>query len=633
MPGIAGILSTRPAHECTALVSTMVRAMLHEPFCTAGTYAVPEMGLFAGWVAHEGSFAADQVSRNERDDVALLFSGECFGEVDRRQQLIRAGHHLGAAPAAWLVHDYEDKGEKFFADLNGLLSGLLIDKRLGRAFLFTDRYGIERIYWCESNGDLYFASEAKALLQTVPEVRQFDPEGVAEFLAFGCMLESRTLFRGIHAMPGGSRWTLEKGRWRSGQYFNPSTWEEQQPLTANAFEALLDDTFTSVLPSYFEPEATVGLALSGGLDTRMILACRPDAARHSISYTYAGTQGNTRDVNIAATIAQLCGLEHRVLRVGADFLTDFSSYADKTVYVTDGCLGVTGAHELYLSAQARRVAPVRLTGVFGGEILRGVPTIKPLSLSPDLLEPALRNSVARATIQGAHDGHPVGNAAFRNGPAALFGSLAACRSQVTFRTPFLNNRMVSLACRAPASLRASHQTGAGLVRRHDSSLARVPTDRRSLQAGFGLKQLLRRLEGDVTFRLEYLFNEGLPARLSPFDRALEAAQTRVSMLGQHKYLRYRGWFRRELAGYIADRLDAAKRSTFWNQRRVGLLAQEHISGRRNNISEINAVLTLEAVDRLLVGASAPCGTDLFSTPSPTDSSARRQHVESGQGTR
>ena len=57
---------------------------------------------------------------------------------------------------------------------------------------------------------------------------------------------------------------------------------------------------------------------------------------------------------------------------------------DKTVSVTDGCFGATGAHELYLNAKARELAPIRLTGNFGSEVLRSMSTFKPLGLSQDL---------------------------------------------------------------------------------------------------------------------------------------------------------------------------------------------------------------------------------------------------------
>ena len=211
MPGIVGIVSQRPPEECQGLVKSMANIMEHESFYDSGIYSVPEMGIYAGWVAHENSFGSGQPFFNERRDVVLLFSGECFADRGTRSRLRQKGHQLGQTAGSWLVHLYEEEGDRFFEKVNGLFSGLLIDQRQGKGFLFNDRYGVERIYWNETKGAIFFASEAKALLRVSPELRTFDQEGVAEFLTFGCTLGQRTLFRGVQLLPGASVWSFEKG--------------------------------------------------------------------------------------------------------------------------------------------------------------------------------------------------------------------------------------------------------------------------------------------------------------------------------------------------------------------------------------------------------------------------------------
>src|SRR4029077_12472733 len=142
MPGIVGIISSRPAGYCQRHTESMVASMLHESFYTSGTYSAPEMGVYAGWVAHQSSFAADQVFFNEQKDIALIFSGECFPESEAQSAFERRGDTLLKNQGNWLVHLYEQEGDRFFEKLNGLFSGLLIDKRQSKAFLFNDRFGV-----------------------------------------------------------------------------------------------------------------------------------------------------------------------------------------------------------------------------------------------------------------------------------------------------------------------------------------------------------------------------------------------------------------------------------------------------------------------------------------------------------
>src|SRR5271169_246732 len=129
MPGIAGIISRKPAAECERAVKVMAAAMRHESFHTTGFFSSPEAGVFTGWVAHENSFASRQVFFNEQKDIALVFSGECFVEPETKIRLKQNGHSFVETGGDYLVHHYENEGEKFFENLNGLFSGLLIDKR------------------------------------------------------------------------------------------------------------------------------------------------------------------------------------------------------------------------------------------------------------------------------------------------------------------------------------------------------------------------------------------------------------------------------------------------------------------------------------------------------------------------
>ncbi len=160
--------------ECEPLVSCMLDVMRHEPFYESGSLAYTEQGLFAGWMAHANSFAACQPFFNEARDIEILLSGECFPDPAMVAMLRRQGHRFENIMGAWLPHLYEERGERFWEELNGMFSGLLVDKREGRVVLFNDRYGTERLYWHETADAFYFASEAKALLRVLPELREFD---------------------------------------------------------------------------------------------------------------------------------------------------------------------------------------------------------------------------------------------------------------------------------------------------------------------------------------------------------------------------------------------------------------------------------------------------------------------------
>ena len=374
-------------------------------------------------------------------------------------------------------------------------------------------------------------------------------------------------------------------------------------LPADSFQAEFQKTFERVLPRYFESQSRVGISLTAGLDSRMIMACLSKHGEKPICYTFAGEKQDTLDARLARQVAKACGLEHEILRLSGDFFSNFGSYADRTVYITDGCLGALGAHEIYLNRQARQLASVRLTGVFGGEILRGVSMFKPLPLSPRLVNPELGQSLNYLAQEWTRTNqHPVSFTAFREIPQKRFGTPAASRSQLTFRTPYLDNEIVALAYRAPESLRGSPLPAWSVVRNNNHSLSRIPTDMGIVAKASTLGMAPRRIFSKAVCKLDYLYAEGLPHWLSSFDRLFDLIDSRARLFGRHKFLHYRKWFRRELADYIAGTLkevQTRRSSPFWNFGFLETLAHEHINGRRNFVHEIDAVLTLDAVDRLL----------------------------------
>jgi asparagine synthase (glutamine-hydrolysing) len=578
----------------------MLSAMHQEKFYCSGTHHCPELGVYAGWIAHEDAVAAAQPLHGESAERWLLLSGECLADEGPGS----AESNPRQLDASRILQCYEEQDVSFLARLNGMFSGLLFDRRRRKVLLFNDRFGLERLYYCEKNETVIFASEAKALLRVLPETRALDDEAVMQFLAYGCTMRERSLFRNVRVLPGASLWSITDGCIASRtRYFLPEQWECQPALGETTFQSEFEEVFRNALPAYLASASRTGVSVTGGLDTRMIMACLPGSGQRPVCYTFAGMQGDTLDVRLGRQVAHACGLQHYTLRIGRDFLTDFGQWVDRTVNVTDGCAGAVAAHEIYLTALARRLAPVRVTGNYGSEILRGVSTFKPIDLHRGFLEPEFHAGVRAQQQLTAGPVHPVTHAAFREIPWRLFGTLSAARSQVIFRTPYLHNSLVRLAYRAPARARASARAAILLVQRTNPALTDIPTDRGLLLRPRRAAELLTRLHRELTFKLDYLDKEGMPNWLSPFG-AMTAALGGVGLLGLHKFLPYRIWFRNSLAGYVHEVLTDARtrRMPYWNGHDLHRLAADHRAGRRNNLNEIHALLTLEAVDRVLIRA-------------------------------
>src|SRR4030095_110510 len=128
----------------------------------------------------------------------------------------------------------------------------------------------------EDASGFYFASEAKSLLKVLPGTRQLDLRSLGEVLCCEAILENRSLFSGISLLPPGSAWVFSRGEpVKKKAYFKREGWESQPELSECDFYEKLKETWTRVLPRYFRGKQPIGLSLTGGVDSRLILAWAP----------------------------------------------------------------------------------------------------------------------------------------------------------------------------------------------------------------------------------------------------------------------------------------------------------------------------------------------------------------------
>lgn len=602
MPGIVCIVTKMPRRKAEAELLQMLESMRHESSALTGTWIDESIGVYVGWVERKNSFSVGMPLRNDRGNVALIFSGEEFPNPGTEQQLKDRGHRLDPGAPSYLVHLYETD-PNFPAGLNGRFHGLLADRIGGMATLFNDRYGMHRIYYHASKEALYFAAEAKSILAVRPELRRIDPRAMGEFVTCGCVLENRTLFKGIHVLPGAAKWVFRNGSVeRKGTYFQPREWEEQEPLEPEKYYQELREVFTRNLPRYFESSERIGMSLTGGLDTRMIMAWQKPLPGSLPCYTFGGMFRECRDVIVARKVARACGQAHEVIQVGEDFLSRFHHYAERTVYLTDGCADVRRSSDLYLNERAREIAPVRMTGNYGSEVLRGVRAFKPTQPLPGLFNQNLLPYFQQAeeTYRSLLQEHPLSFAVFKQAPWHHYGLLALEETQVSLRSPYLDNGLVRTVFSAPKSTYANNAISLRMIEEGNPALRRIPTDRGV--GGTGLAGAVSRRVHEFFPKAEYAYDYGMPQWLAGIDHVLSPLHLERLFLGRHKFNHFRVWYRDPLAGYIRELLlDPRTLSRPYIERKtLEAIVHGHLNGDRNYTTEIHNMLSLELLHRLFI---------------------------------
>jgi asparagine synthase (glutamine-hydrolysing) len=609
MPGIVGLVTRRPRQWAEPQLRRMVAALQHESSYITGVWVDESLGVYVGWVARRNSFSDGMPLYNEQKDRVLVFSGEEYPEPGTAARMKERGHTIETDGPAYLVHVSEEE-LTFPKSLNGRFHGLLVNRANTTATLFNDRYGMHRIYYHQASEAFYFAAEAKAILTVLPHLRTADPRGLGEFVACGCVLEDRTLFREIQVLPTASAWVFQNGTLdRKDKYFEASEWESQAPLEPEAYYKQLREVFSRNLPRYFAGRERVAISLTGGLDTRMIMAWWKAPPGSLPSYTFGGPFRECQDVIIARRIAELCQQPYQVIAVGDDFLSRFAHYAERAVYLSDGCAAVNRGADLYANELAASIAPIRMTGNYGSEILRRLRAFKPSDPAPGLFEPEFLSSVdlAKQTYGSLFHGHAVSFTAFRQAPWYQYGLLALEQTQVSLRSPFLDNDLVQTAFRAPKSeivkndIFEDNDDCGRLIADGNAALHQIPTDR-GLGGADGWTAPISRGLLEFSFKAEYAYDYGMPQWLAQIDHRFASLHLERLFLGRHKFCHFRVWYRDALSQYVREiLLDPLTLSRPYVQRNtLEAMVSHHLKGDRNYTTEITRLLTLELQHRLFL---------------------------------
>jgi asparagine synthase (glutamine-hydrolysing) len=210
--------------------------------------------------------------------------------------------------------------------------------------------------------------------------------------------------------------------------------------------------------------------------------------------------------------------------------------------------------------------------------------------------------MAGETYTGLLREHALSFAVFRQAPWHHYGLLALEQTQLTLRSPYLDNDFVRTVFRAPESSLAKNDVCLRLIADGNAALSRIRTDR-----GLGGNQ--SRLPAAVlreflqfTAKAEYAYDYGMPQWLASVDHFFSPFHLERLFLGRHKFYHFRVWYRNSLSEYVQEMLLDPKTLSRPYLERNGLeaMVRAHIRGDRNYTAVIHKVLTLELLHRLFL---------------------------------
>ncbi len=107
----------------------------------------------------------------------LSVNGEIYNHRELRAKFLKKPHDFKTeSDCEPILYLYDEMGPEFLKLLNGIFAFVIYDPRDGDYFIARDHIGINPLYWGrDGEGNLYVASEMKAIFDLCPKVEIFPP--------------------------------------------------------------------------------------------------------------------------------------------------------------------------------------------------------------------------------------------------------------------------------------------------------------------------------------------------------------------------------------------------------------------------------------------------------------------------
>lgn len=385
MCGICGFYDFKARPADVQVLRDMLDVQRHRGPDGFGTYADEDVALGMRRLSIIDLKGGDQPISNEDGSILTVFNGEIYNYRQLRERLIQRGHRLAtSSDTEVLVHLYEDYGDDFVDHLRGMFAFAIWDKRYRRLLLARDRLGIKPLYFIQTDGQLIFGSEIKAILQHPSVESDLDIEALTNFLSLRYVPAPQTMFRGISSLPPGCTLACDRHGVKTNRYWDLvfdgiRNGNRREQDYAEELQALLCESVALHLIS----DVPFGAFLSGGLDSSTIVALMSQLLNKPVKTYSVGFQGDGESLSelpYARLVARRFHTDHHEVLIRP---TDLVELAETVAWHLDQPLAeyATLANLLVARLAARDVKMV-LTGEGGDELFAGYARYSAERLAP-----------------------------------------------------------------------------------------------------------------------------------------------------------------------------------------------------------------------------------------------------------
>ena len=256
--------------------------------------------------------------------IAVTFNGCIYNYKELRQELEQDFTFRSSSDTEVILKAYRKWGHDFVHHLVGMFAIALFDARRCEVLLVRDRLGIKPLYMAELQGRLRFASTLPALVASGGIDTSVDEVSLHHYLSWHSIVPApRTILRGIRKLPASTIRTVRAdGSWHDREYWKPSYTRrpEHAGWTAEDWRDAVRHALLTAVRRRMVADVPVGVLLSGGLDSSLLVALLAEEGQHGLSTFSIGFDGaggdSGNEFEYSDLVAREFGTRHERLHVG-----------------------------------------------------------------------------------------------------------------------------------------------------------------------------------------------------------------------------------------------------------------------------------------------------------------------------
>ena len=372
MCGIAGQFNfqRREPVERETIVR-MARSIAHRGPDDEGFFVAGPVGLGFRRLSIIDLAGGHQPMSDAEETVWVIFNGEIYNYRELRAELQSKGHQFRTnSDTEVIIHGYKEWSIDVFNHLNGMFGLAIWDVQKERLILARDAMGIKLIYYKIENAALPFGSEIRPILAAQKSRTDVDPMALNLFLRFRYTPSPLTIFQGIRKLAPGTMLVAEKGQCREERWYNFVPAPFATPKKDEEAIAELRHLYKNAVQRHLLSDVPVGILLSGGLDSGLLLALMNEHGNSWPAYTIGyGKSFADDELFDAAETASVLGARHVTIMLDR---AEFERSLPRIVECLEEPVAASSIVPMYfVSQRARQDVKVALIGQGPDELFGG----------------------------------------------------------------------------------------------------------------------------------------------------------------------------------------------------------------------------------------------------------------------